>query len=479
MPTLDLRNFLEVLKKNGELIAISDEVDLRYDICEYLRQFDQIHGPALLFERIKGQSMKIAGNLVGTRKRLALAFGLRSEEKLLETYRQRRAATIKPRRLKDGPVKEVVIRDAKKLDLEALAIPTYHQEDGGPYITCGILTSKDPATGLRSMGLHRLHVKGKRRLGVHLTNPPISHFAAKAEESGRPLDVAISLGVHPILLLASIVSSAAEDKVAIASSLLGSPLSLTKCETSDIDVPAHAEAVIEGRVLPNVRELEGPFGETSGYYFSDQSHVIEVTAITYRKTAVLQALHPTTQEVALLGGPAGEAEMIHMLREKGFDVRELTITVPSNRTHVVLSLHKTHESEPRQLLHFLLAGVPFIKHAVVVDDDVNVHDARDVEWAVATRFQGDEDLVIIPGLRGRSIDPSKKEGLVTAKVGLDATVPVAEKNRFKRIGVPAEVKDEVAKKLAAIMGSSAATAHAAMPGLQGGTKDKGSTPLKR
>jgi len=454
MPTLDLRHFLELLNKNGELLTISDHVDLRYEVSECLRQFDQIHGPALLFERIKGQSMKLAGNLVGTKKRLALAFGLSSEEKLLATYRKRRAATVKPRRVKDGPVKEVIISDPKKVDLNALAIPTYHEEDGGPYITCGILTSKDPVTGLRSMGLHRLHVKGKKRLGVHLTNPPISHFAAKAEGSGRPLDVAISLGVHPVLLLTSIVSSASEDKVAIASSLLGSPLALTKCESSDIDIPAYAEAVIEGRVLPNVRELEGPFGETSGYYFSDQSHVIEVTAITHRKNAVLQALHPTTHEVALLGGPAGEAEMIQMLRDTGFDVRELAITVPSNRTHVVLSLHKTHEAEPRQLLHFLLAGVPFIKHAVVLDDDVNVHDARDVEWAIATRVQGDEDVVILSGLRGRSIDPSKKPGLMTAKVGVDATVPIAEKNRFKRIGVPAEIKEKVATRLAMMTSSS-------------------------
>jgi 2,5-furandicarboxylate decarboxylase 1 len=454
MPTLDLRHFLELLKKNGELLAISDEVDLRYEISECLRQFDQIHGPALFFEHIKGRSMKIAGNLVGTQKRLALAFGLTSEEKLLETYRKRRAGTVKPRRVKDGPVKEIIIRDARKIDLNTLAIPTYHQEDGGPYITCGILTSKDPVTGLRSMGLHRLQVKGKRRLGVHLTNPPISHFAANAEKSGRPLDVAISLGVHPVLLLASIVSSAAEDKVAIASSLLGNPLNLTKCETSDIDVPAHAEAVIEGRVLPNVREWEGPFGETSGYYFSDESHVIEVTAITHRKNAVLQALHPTTQEVQLLGGPAGEAEIIQMLREKGFDVRELAITAPSNRTHVILSLHKTYEAEPRQLLHFLLAGVPFIKHAVVVDEDVNVHDARDIEWAMATRVQGDEDLIILSGLRGRSIDPSKKEGLLTAKVGVDATVPVADKIRFRRISVPLEVGEKVSKRLAMMTSSS-------------------------
>jgi len=329
MPSIDLRHFLGVLSRHGELLRVADEVDLRYEVCEFLRQADRARGPALSFERVKGHSMKVVGNLVGTKRRLALAFGLRSEDKLLETYRKRRGAGAKPRRVKDGPVKEVVLRSGKQVDLNALPIPIYHEEDAGPYISCGILTAKDPETGLRSMGLHRLQVKDSRHLGIHLANPPISRFVAKAEENNRPLDVAISLGVHPILLLASIVSSPTEDKVAIAGNLLGSPLALTKCETSDVDVPAHAEVVIEGKILPKVREPEGPFGETSGYYFSDQSHVIEVTAITHRKDPMLQALHPTSQEVALLCGPAGEAEIAQMLREKGFAVADLALSAPS------------------------------------------------------------------------------------------------------------------------------------------------------
>lgn len=454
MPTLDLRQFLDVLRKHNELLSLSDEVDLRFEVSEFLRQFDHKEGPALLFERIKGHSMKLAGNLIGTKKRLALAFGLRSDEKLLATYRERRAAGIKPRRVKDGPVKEAILRDARKVDLKALPIPIYHENDGGPYITCGILTATDPVSGLRSMGLHRLQVQGSKRLGVHLSNPPISSFVAHAEKDNRPLDVAISLGVHPVILLASVVSSPVEDKLAIASSLLASSLAVIKCETSNVDVPAHAELVIEGKVLPNVREPEGPFGETSGYYFSARSHVIEVTAITHRTNPILQALHPTAQEVALLGGPAGEAEIIQMLREKGYAVQELAVTAPSNRTHVILSLRKNHEAEPKQLLHFLLAGVPFIKHAVVVDDDVNIRDPQDVEWAIATRFQADQGLVVIPKLRARSIDPSSKDGLFTAKVGIDATAPITERQRFKRISVPADVREKVAKRTAALVGQS-------------------------
>jgi 2,5-furandicarboxylate decarboxylase 1 len=451
MAVKDLRQFLQVLQNRGELLSIEQEVDLRFELSEYLKQFDTIRGPALLFKNIKGHAMQIAGNLIGTKKRLALAFGVQDEEKLLETFLKRRARKIEPKRVRSGPVKQVIVREEKKIDLTALPIPTYHEGDGGPYIACGILIAKSPSTGLRSMGLHRLQIKGKRKMGVHLSNPPIAAFAAEAEREGKPLDVAIALGVHPVLLLASVVTSPNEDKLAIASSLLGSAVELTRCATVDCEVPAHAELVIEGRVLPNMREREGPFGETSGYYFSDDSCVIEVTGISRRKEPILQALHPTVQEVALLGGPAGEAEMLRMLRGRGFSVQDLAINQSSNRTHVAVSLRKKHDGEARQLLYFLLSGVSYIKHAVVVDDDVNVHDAQDIEWAIATRFQADNDLVIVPNVPARSIDPSKKAGNFTTKAGLDATVPIAQRERFKRIGVPAAVRQKVAKAIGDIM----------------------------
>ena len=397
-----------------------------------------------MFDNIKGASGKLVGNLLGTRRRLGIAFDLSSEEQLLDTYQTRRANKIKPRHVNSAAVKEVVITDKRKINLLGLGIPTYHEADGGPYITCGILIGKDPESGIRSMGLHRLQIKGKRKMGVHLSNPPVSAFAAEAEKRGVPLDVAISIGVHPVILIASIVTSPKEDKVALASSLLASPIHMVSCETVDLEVPADAEITIEGSVLPNIREPEGPFGETSGYYFSDESHVIEVTGIMCRKAPIIQALHPMAREVVFLGGPAGEAEMLRMLREKGFDVQKLAISQASNRTHVAISIRKSHDADARQLLHFLLSGVPYIKHAVVVDDDVKVQDPKDVEWAIATRFQGNRDLVVIPNMRARGIDPSKQKGNFMTKLGFDATVPLSERKKYKRIGVPLEVNEKVA-----------------------------------
>jgi len=132
-------------------------------------------------------------------------------------------------------------------------------------------------------------------------------------------------------------------------------------------------------------------------------------------------------------------------------VEDLALSAASGRTHVALSLRKRRDSDAKQVLHFLLAGVSYIKHAVIVDSDVNVRDPTDIKWAIATRVQGDADLVVIPNLRARSIDPSKKEGMFTAKVGIDATVPIAERRRFKRISVPAGVKQSVTKRFATVM----------------------------
>lgn len=461
MPVHDLRQFLDWLRKNGELLVIRDEVDPRFEVSEYLRQFDKLNGPALLFENVKGHDGQIAGNLVGTQRRLALAFGQRDQGKLLAIYQRRRSRKISPKVVRTGPVKQIVAKAGRTAGLDQLPIPTYHQGDGGPYITCGIITANDPRGRQQSMGLHRLHIKGPRRIGVHLSNPPISRFAAEAEQNGKALDVAISLGVHPVILLASIISAPTGDKLAIASSLMGSPISLVRCETVDAFAPADAEVVIEGRVLPNVREKEGPFGETSGYYFSDDSHVIEVTAITRREKPIIQALHPTVREVTLLGGPAGEAELKHMLQEKGFDVAELLLPPYSNRSHVILSIRKHHDAEPRQLLHFLLAAVPYVKHAVVVDDDINIRDAADVEWAIATRFQADEDLVVLTNMKTRAIDRSKKAGGFMTKCGLDATVPVAMRESFKRPAVPSEVRERVAKTVRKLKEQLAARTHVA------------------
>ena len=432
------RDFLHLLEGEGQLLRIQENVNPRFELSQILKEIDRRGGPALLFERVTGYSYPVAGNLLGTRHRLALLFGT-SEEHITEEYERRRGRLIPPITAPHAPCQEVVVQEQGDLDiLKILPIPTYHEKDGGPYITCGVLFAKDPLTGQRGVGLHRLHVKGKNRLGVHLSNPPISQFQANAEALGNPLEVAIALGVDPLILMASIVRMPSGDKLALAGGLRGEAVEVVRGTHVGVEVPARAEAVLEGRILPGVREDEGPFGETSGYYFQDRSHVIEITAITHRDRPITQALHPMSHEVTMLAGASAEAELLRFLRAEGYQVRHLHLTGGTSRPHALVSLRKSHDGEPKQLLHLLLSHSPWIKHAAVLDDDVDIHDPEDVEWALSTRVQGDRDLVILSGLPGRSIDPSTRNGFAS-KVGVDATVPIAERERYVRPRVPADV----------------------------------------
>lgn len=454
MAKRDLRHFLEVLSRNGEVRTLTETVDPRYELGEFLRQLDRDDEPALLFEKVKGHTLRVAGNLVGTRRRLALAFDLESEDALYDALSPER--NLKPRRVENAPVKEVV-RKGRRVDLTSLPVPIYHAGDANPYLTCGVVTSRGPSDATRSMGLHRIEVKGPRRMGIHLSNPPIARFAREAEQAGKPLGVAVSLGVHPLVLLASILYNPTEDKTAVAGGLMRSALDLVPCETVGVEVPALAEIVIEGNILPGVREKEGPFGEITGYYHTDQSHVIEVTAITQRKDAIVQALHPTAREVALLIGPAVELAILETAHRNGFPVRRVAVHPATNGTHAVLAISKTHESEPRQLLHFVLAAVGSLKHAVVVDEDVDVTDPGDVEWAVATRFRGDTGLVRLTGMKARGIDLVKDSNGMIAKVGIDATAPLDTRKKFARIGVPEKTRRAVAGKIARLRSMAGAT----------------------
>ncbi|MBI3014687.1 MAG: UbiD family decarboxylase [Candidatus Tectomicrobia bacterium] len=430
------RDFLRLLEGEGQLLRIQENVNPRFELSQILKEVDRRGGPALLFERVSGCSFPVAGNLLGTRHRLALLFGT-SEEHIVEEYERRRSRLIPPVVASYAPCQEVVVQEEMDI-LKTLPIPTYHEKDGGPYITCGVLFAKDPLTGQRGVGLHRLHVKGKNRLGVHLSNPPISQFQANAEALGNPLEVAIALGVDPVILMASIVRMPTGDKLALAGGLRGEAVEVVRGTRVGVEVPARAEAVLEGKILPGVREDEGPFGETSGYYFRDRSHVIEVTAITHRDRPISQALHPMTNEVVMLAGASAEAELLRFLRGEGYQVRHLHLTGGTSRPHALISLRKKHDGEPKQLLYLLLSHSPWIKHAAVLDDDVDLHDPDDVEWALSTRVQGDRDLVVLSGLPGRSIDPSTRDGF-GSKVGVDATVPIQERERYVRPRVPADV----------------------------------------
>jgi 2,5-furandicarboxylate decarboxylase 1 len=274
-------------------------------------------------------------------------------------------------------------------------------------------------------------------MGILLANPPLSQFHAAAEAAGRPLDIAVALGVEPALLIASVVKTGPQgpDKMDLAGALRGAPVEMVRAETVAVDVPARAEIVIEGRVLPGVREPEGPFGENTGYYFSNISPVVDVTAVTHRRNFIYPALCPWTADVDTLLSLAAGTELLGQLRTQMAGVADLDLTTGTCGFSAVIALAKARPTEARRLIHLALSMDKRLKQITVVDDDVDIRNPREVSWALATRFQPDRDTVILSGMEGYVIDPSCGNSGIGSRMGLDATRGSGPE--FEKITIPA------------------------------------------
>jgi len=431
-------DFVEYLRDHGELLSISTPLDPRFEISTVLSELGKKEAPAILFEKVKGYEFPVVGNLLGTKKRLSMALGV-DPEHLFEEVLSRLEKGLPPIVVSDRSPKEVVTKK-EKLDLQKLLpILTHYEKDSGPYITSGITSARDPRNGHIGRGLHRMEVRGENQLGISLLNPPLSEIYAYCKKEGKKMELATVIGVDPAILIGAILKAPlGVDKLSLAGSLRGEPVSMVKTETVDIDIPAHAEMTIEGFIDPKGKEEDGILGESSGYYMTfPKSPTIHVTSITYRKGACFQAIVPWGLEVDHLLFFVHGIDFIPKMKKEIPSLQQIHFIPKTFGSHVVMSIHTDNKGEIRRALTLALS-FSNIKKAVTVDEDVNIFDDEEVEWAIATRFQGDRDLIIIPGLRGQPIDPSSGEGFLTAKIGIDATRP--KRDGFERVDVPEEVK---------------------------------------
>jgi 4-hydroxy-3-polyprenylbenzoate decarboxylase/2,5-furandicarboxylate decarboxylase 1 len=434
MPFEDLRDFLNYLGEKGCLLRVQKEVDSRFEIAAYIRKTSDHRGPALLFEHVKGFPTRVAGGLFATLR--GPAFALQCDvddlnDRIIEGAR----SPISPLLVRDGPCKEVIYK-GKDVDLNTLPVPVYSEKDSGPYITMGVTISKDPETGARNMGIYRNELKGKNRLGISAQE--LYRHLAKAEAKGSGLPVAIALGVDPALIIGACWKAPyGIDEISIASGFRGAPVQMVKAETSNLEVPATAEIVIEGIVLPNVRETEGPFGEYAGYYNPPKPKpVIEVTAITHRCDPIFLAGltgMPTTEN-HILKQVCLEASYGWELKQKFAGFRALHL--PPAGSHgllAIISMRPMSKSEARHVITYMLGNRPSLKCVIVVDDDVDIHNIEQVMWTVMTRFQPARDVMVVSDLIPAALDPSGPRGVASddvegsdvdaSAIGIDATRP--------------------------------------------------------
>jgi 2,5-furandicarboxylate decarboxylase 1 len=429
MTYADLREFISLLEARGELRRVRREVSPTFEVAAGIRKMSDVRGPALLFEKVAGHDMPVVGGLFSTRRRALLALGVENHAEgnakfLVGLDHQIPTATVP-----SGPCQEVVVT-GDDVDLSRLPIPWYSAKDGGAYITVALAISDDPTDGTRNASIYRFMVVDRRRLAV------MSHVfqglgtqIARAAALGVPLDVAIAQGTHPVLLYASQAKVPhGVDELGIAGGILGAPVPMVRCATVDLEVPADTEIVIEGRIMPGELVDEGPFGEFTGYYgAAERNPVLEVTAVTHRTSPVfvagLTGLPPTDNHILKVF--AYESMLAQNLRRTFPEVEGVCYPESGGVQYVaVVAIRQRYKGQARHLILSALGDASRPKCVIVVDDDVDIYDTASVNWAIATRCQPAEDLVVVPRVAGGPLDPSAPEKEVISVWGIDATRPV-------------------------------------------------------
>jgi 2,5-furandicarboxylate decarboxylase 1 len=444
---MSLRCFLEKMEAEKEVLHVRDEVSTRFEIPFIMKKFDD-EGPILLFEKVKNYETKVVTNVCGTRRRICAALNV-DENKLYQRLVEAWRSPRKPKIVEDGAVKEVV----EKPDLSKIPVLKHFERDAGRYVTSAVVYAKNVHGDVENVSVHRFQILDKNRLAIRLVPRHLFKLWQTAKEAGRDLDVSISIGVHPALMLAA--SSPVPfgvNEFGVADALMDDDLRLVECEHVDAYAPADAELVLEGKISATKEVVEGPFVDITGTYdVKRRQPVVNVVGVMRREDDVYQALLSSGAEHRLLMGLPHEVLIWDSVSKVVPKVNAVNLSIGGcGWLHGVISVEKQLEGDGKNALLAAFAAHPSLKHAVVVDSDIDVHNVPEVEWAIATRFQAGEDLMIIKNVRGSTLDSSAdQETGLTTKMGVDATRPLTKpKERFERAKIPGSRRaEELARRL--------------------------------
>lgn len=420
-PVIGLRDFIKQLRNNNELYIIKRATDPRFEISSVLSL--RKTGPAQFFENVTGHSMPVIGNVFNSRARIARSLGIPANA--LATHCLNALTNpIKPVLVDTAPVQAHV----KTTDIDLMAdlpVPHWFEREAAPYITAGVIIAKDPETGKRNVSIARLRLEGGNRIMAGIAkNHHLYRLADKALARGHDLEIAVVIGNDAALLLGSQMYMAlGDDEYDIAGGLQGSPVELVRCKTVDLEVPAHAEIVLEGTLSPSELIDEGPVSEFPGFYVNYGAGIGgAITCITHRENLVFQAILPGyAPEHCLLGAIAIEAGLAFQMQKTIPCVTRVVVTDGGmGRLHAVIAMHQPRAGEGKRAILLAMGLVNLLKHVVVVEDDIDPENPQDVEWSLAARFRGQEDLVVIEGVKADRCDPIH-EGLTVTKIGMVAT----------------------------------------------------------
>lgn len=430
----DLRSYLDDLRRQqGELIEVSRPVSPVGEISAVVKALEPSGKPAVLFHDVIGTDMAVVMGLFGTRNRLASSLGV-GRRALVRHALSVLASDLPETTQGNGGLLDGRVRRGQDIDLGELPIGVHSREDAGRYITSGVTLARDPDSGAINAGMYRIMVTGRDTFTVNAApDHDLGRIFSAAAQSGKDVEIAIVLGHHPAYYVASQLKNPKEvDSHRLVGGLLGAPLQVTPGLTVDLEVPADAEIVVEGVVKPADRIDEGPFGEFTYYYGSAKAPVCKVTAIRQRPAAIFHDLHPTHDEHRCLWlFPGREARLYAAVRQVVPGVTGVRIPFHSGSLSAFVSVTKSREGDGKQAALAALASDHFLKHVVVVDDDIDIFDDAAVLWATSVRVQADRDMFVVPHSKGIRMDPSAQAvgpagDRMTTKVGLDATRPMGD-----------------------------------------------------
>ncbi|MBU4373179.1 MAG: UbiD family decarboxylase [Euryarchaeota archaeon] len=416
---MSFRGFIEKLKTEGKLKEVKKPLSPVYEVSA------TVGNEPALFTNVNGS--KVVMNILGSRELLAEALGVKPD-RIIE-YLSSRPPDGEVKIIKDLPTKEVI----EKPDLTKLPILTHFEGDGASYITAGVVVSE--YEGVMNASIHRLRVIGKDKLAVRLVEFRHTYnLHKKAQENGKPLPIAIVIGIDPVTLFAVSTRVPEGKEFNYASALKGEPIELFECENG-IKIP-QAEFVLEGYIHPTELVDEGPFVDISGTYdITRKQPVIYLTNMMHRRDPIYHAIMPGGNEHNVLMGVPYEPLIFNEVK-KVADVKNVILT-PGGcwYFHAVVQIRKNNDEEAKKAIDAAFAAHKSLKHVIIVDEDINIFDPNDIEFAIATRVKGDEDIYIYPNVRGSTLDPRSENGIGT-KVGIDATMDMSRKWKFQRVPKP-------------------------------------------
>jgi UbiD family decarboxylase len=425
---MDLRDHLTKLDKEGALLKITKPVSKRLEAGGILKA---VEPRPVLFENVKDSDYRIMGNLFCSKESVANYLGISTSE-IIPTLSKAIEERSLPEEIQNAPCQEVI---EKEVDLDKVPILFHNERDGGPYISSAVVVVGHPKLG-QNLDFHRAMQIKKDMMSTRVVAK--RNFHTFLEELGE-VNVAFCIGNAPNILVAAATSvEIGINELEIANAL--EPIRVVKAKTSDLLIPADCEWVIEGKVYRDKRHDEGPFIDlTETYDVIRNEPIFEVTCISHRKDAIWQALLPGAFEHKLLMGMPREPTIFRKVNEKGVHCLDVNINPGGcSWLHAIVKIDKQREEDGKLAIQGAFEGHTSCKHVFVVDKDIDIYDPYDVEWAMATRFQGDTDMVVKDRERGSSLDPSAEPGTyLTTKIGFDLTHPLkAEGKTFAKASFP-------------------------------------------